>query len=97
MVIVGSPMLPGDKTAQNMASHEGEGQDREDLQLPGRQEELLKTLVKRAPGLPLVVVLLHGGPLEIGWLAKHNSVAAIISAGYPGQVGRMCKKKIGWM
>jgi hypothetical protein len=90
VVVVGSPMLPGSKAAQNIASHEGEGQDREDLQLPARQQELLKTLVKRAPELPLVVVLLHGGALDIEWMVNHKNIAAIMSAGYPGQVRDQC-------
>ena len=38
-----------------------------------------------ATGTPVVVVLIHGGPLAIEW-TKAN-VPAIVSAHYPGELG----------
>lgn len=56
---------------------------RASLDLPGRQEELLKAVV--AQGLPVVLVLLTGRPLSIAWAAEH--VAAILEAWEPGNEG----------
>lgn len=61
----------------------GEGADRADLDLPGRQLDLLKAIV--ATGKPVVLVLLNGRPLTINWPAA--AVPAIVEAWYPGQAG----------
>ena len=45
----------------------GEGYDMTDLNLAGRQQELVETVV--ATGTPTVVVLIHGRPLSISWIA----------------------------
>lgn len=47
----------------------GEAASRIDINLPGRQEELLKEL--RKTGKPLIVVLINGRPLSIPWVAKN--------------------------
>ena len=65
---------------QNMS---GEAASRSSLDLPGRQEELLEKVV--ATGKPVVLVLLNGRPLSIGWAAEH--VPAILEAWYPGAEG----------
>jgi beta-glucosidase len=64
----------------NMA---GEGASRGSLDLPGRQEELLKAVV--ALGKPVVLVLLNGRPLSIVWAAEN--VPAILEAWQPGTEG----------
>ncbi|GAK53983.1 glycosyl hydrolase family, 3 [Candidatus Moduliflexus flocculans] len=64
----------------NMA---GEFASRGSLDLPGRQEELLKAVV--ALGKPVVLVLLNGRPLSINWAAEH--VPAILEAWEPGTEG----------
>jgi beta-glucosidase len=64
----------------NMA---GEAASRASLDLPGRQEELLKAVV--ALGKPVVLVLLNGRPLSINWAAEH--VPAILEAWEPGTEG----------
>ena len=64
----------------NMA---GEAASRGSLDLPGRQEELLKAVV--ALGKPVVLVLLNGRPLSINWAAEH--VPAILEAWEPGTEG----------
>lgn len=56
---------------------------RESLDLPGRQEELLKAVV--ALGKPVVLVLLGGRPLSITWAAEH--VPAILEAWQLGWEG----------
>jgi beta-glucosidase len=57
--------------------------DRDSLDLPGRQEELLRAVL--ATGTPTVLVLVNGRPLSIAYAAGH--VPAILEAWYPGQEG----------
>jgi beta-glucosidase len=57
--------------------------DRDSLDLPGVQEDLLKAL--KAAGKPMVVVLLNGSAVAVNWAA--SSVPAILEAWYPGQAG----------
>jgi beta-glucosidase len=64
----------------NMA---GEAASRGSLDLPGRQEELLKAVV--ALRKPVVLILLNGRPLSIVWAAEH--VPAILEAWEPGTEG----------
>ncbi len=64
----------------NMA---GEAASRGSLELPGRQEELLKAVV--GLGKPVVLVLLNGRPLSINWAAEN--VPAILEAWEPGTEG----------
>jgi beta-glucosidase len=61
----------------------GEGFDRSDLNLPGKQEALLEAVA--AIGKPVVLVLQNGRPLTICWAAQH--VPAILEAWYPGEFG----------
>jgi len=61
----------------------GEAASRASLDLPGRQEELLKAVV--ALGKPVVLVLLNGRPLSIAWAAEN--VPAILEAWEPGSEG----------
>jgi len=61
----------------------GEAASRASLDLPGRQEELLKAVA--ALGKPVVLVLLNGRPLSINWAAEH--VPAILEAWEPGSEG----------
>lgn len=34
----------------------------------------------------IVVILIHGGPLDVEWLQQSDRVGAILTAWYPGQV-----------
>ena len=61
----------------------GEAASRASLDLPGRQEELLKAVV--ALGKPVVLVLLNGRPLSVNWAAEN--VPAILEAWEPGTMG----------
>lgn len=66
--------------AQNMS---GERASRLSLNLPGKQEQLLESVV--ATGKPVVLVLLNARPLNITWASEH--VPAILEAWYPGTEG----------
>lgn len=61
----------------------GENCDRDNLDLPGRQQELLERVVN--VGKPVVLVLLNGRPLSLVW-AKGN-VNAVVEAWEPGMEG----------
>lgn len=61
----------------------GEGFDRSELTLPGRQQELLEAVA--ATGTPVVLVLFTGRPYCIGWAKEH--IPAIVQAWYPGEQG----------
>jgi len=61
----------------------GEAASRASLDLPGRQEELLKAVATL--GKPVVLVLLNGRPLSINWAAEH--IPAILEAWEPGSEG----------
>ena len=58
------------------ADMSGEASSRMDLNLPGRQEELLRAL--HQTGKPVVVILINGRPLSIPWAAEN--VSAIVEA-----------------
>jgi len=61
----------------------GEAASRGSLDLPGRQEDLLKAVV--ALGKPVVLVLLNGRPLSVVWASEN--VPAILEAWEPGSEG----------
>ena len=61
----------------------GEAASRASLDLPGRQEELLKAVVTL--GKRVILVLLNGRPLSINWAAEN--VPAILEAWEPGTEG----------
>ncbi|GEM46262.1 beta-glucosidase [Deinococcus cellulosilyticus] len=59
---------------------ETEGVDRWGLELPGRQDELVREVAKANPNT--IVVLQTGGPVLMPWLAD---VPAVLQAWFPGQ------------
>eukprot|EP00884_Botryococcus_braunii_P013666 jgi/Botrbrau1/222/Bobra.0022s0201.1 len=63
---------------------ESEGWDRDHLKLPHPQMDMVKLVVQQTR-TPLVVVLIHGGPVDVQWLHQSDHVAAILTAWYPGQ------------
>ncbi|KAF6262012.1 glycoside hydrolase superfamily [Scenedesmus sp. NREL 46B-D3] len=89
VLVIGSSMIENDKSPDGSLrpAHEGEGLDRNNLDLPGRQADLVRALARRAPGLPLVVVLFNGGGLDVGWIDRLPAASAMLSAGFPGQEG----------
>jgi beta-glucosidase len=58
----------------------GEGNSRAELDLPGRQRELVEALA--GSGKPLVVVLLNGRPLTVNWM--RDAADAVLEAWHPG-------------
>ncbi|HKG47617.1 MAG TPA: glycoside hydrolase family 3 N-terminal domain-containing protein [Pyrinomonadaceae bacterium] len=58
----------------------GEAASRSTLDLPGRQMELLQAI--HATGKPVVVVLVNGRPLSVGWIV--NNVPAILESWMAG-------------
>lgn len=67
-------------------SQEKESQDRVDLVLPGKQQELIIS-VARAAKKPVVLVLLCGGPVDVSFAKYDLSIGSILWAGYPGEAG----------
>jgi beta-glucosidase len=61
----------------------GEGIDRSDLDMVGRQRELVKAVY--ATGIPTVVVLINGRPLSEVWIAEN--IPAVLEAWEPGLAG----------
>ncbi|GAB3347254.1 glycoside hydrolase family 3 N-terminal domain-containing protein [Micromonospora halotolerans] len=61
----------------------GEGCDREDLELPGVQRELVEAVLDT--GTPVVLVLLTGRPYAVGWALSR--CAAVVQAFFPGEEG----------
>ena len=63
-------------------NYETEGTDRPDMDLTGRQNELIAAVAKANP--KTIVVLNCGSPVAMPWV---NDVAAIVLAHYPGMEG----------
>lgn len=61
----------------------GETKDRANLDLSGRQQQLLEAV--HATGTPVVLILINGKPLTIPWAAQH--IPAILEAWNPGLEG----------
>jgi beta-glucosidase len=59
----------------------GENHDRDSLDLPGHQEQLVEAM--QATGKPLVVVLNNGAPFALPWI--HDHVPSVIESWYLGQ------------
>ena len=61
----------------------GENKSRSSLELPGRQQDLLKAV--SATGTSVGLVLINGRPLSVNWADKF--VPSILEAWYPGSKG----------
>lgn len=61
----------------------GEGFDRDDIGLPGVQQELAEAVL--ATGVPVVLLLVNGRPLTVGSVARE--ARAMIEAWYAGEEG----------
>jgi beta-glucosidase len=77
----------GDKAGLIDGCSSGESRDRSSLDLPGRQEELLRAIAAsaRAAGKPVVLVLVSGRPLALTW--EDERLSAIVEAWFPGEEG----------
>eukprot|EP00054_Salpingoeca_dolichothecata_P016214 m.94675 g.94675 ORF g.94675 m.94675 type:complete len:813 (+) comp21873_c0_seq1:123-2561(+) len=67
----------------NDQTTEAENFDRKSLTLPGVQEELVLAVAAAQPNT--IVVLVNGGPIDIGHVIPH--VSAVLEAFYPGELG----------
>jgi beta-glucosidase len=67
----------------DQAATVGEHASRSSLDLPGRQELLLRSVV--ATGKPVILVLINGRPMTINWANKHTP--GIIGTHFPGVHG----------
>ncbi|KAE8077342.1 hypothetical protein FH972_015914 [Carpinus fangiana] len=67
-------------------TQEREAHDRVDLELPGKQQELINAVASAAKK-PVVLVLLSGGPVDISSAKNDKNIGSILWAGYPGQAG----------
>nr|BFE78072.1 hypothetical protein GCM10020093_006730 [Planobispora longispora] len=74
-------IVVGDQSGINGYGTVGEGLDSTECALPGVQRELVEAVV--ATGTPTVVVLSHGRPYVLGWMA--DSVPAIVSSFFGGE------------
>jgi beta-glucosidase len=61
----------------------GEGCDRDDLELPGVQRDLVEAVL--ATGTPTVLVLLTGRPYAVDWAMRQ--CAAVVQSFFPGEEG----------
>ena len=71
---------------------EGEGRDRSDIRLPGRQAEMIRRIA--ATGTPTVVILYGGSAIDVAdWIDDADSV---LMAWYPGEDGGGAVADILW-
>ncbi|MDF2543127.1 MAG: glycoside hydrolase family 3 domain protein [Herbinix sp.] len=68
----------------------GENFDRADLNLPGKQLELVQAI--HATGTPVILVLQNGRPLSITW--ENENLPAIIEAWHVGEQGGLAIAKV---
>lgn len=66
--------------------------DREDIQLPESQTDLIRAI--QATGKPIVLVLLNGSAVAFNWEAEN--IPAILEAWYPGQAGGEAVADVLW-
>ena len=67
-------------------SQESEDHDRTITDLPGVQNDLIKTVATQAKG-PVIVVVMTGGAVDLTVPKSLSQVGAILWCGYPGQAG----------
>lgn len=74
---------------------ESEGKNRMDIMLPGMQPDLIAAVVSAAGarGVPIIMLVLSGGCLDLSEYESDPRVGAILWAGYPGQVRNRERKR----
>ena len=71
---------------------EGEGRDRADIRLPGRQGEMIRRIA--AAGIPVVAVIYGGSAVDVtDWIDEAD---AVLMAWYPGEDGGGAVADILW-
>ncbi|MDN4471870.1 glycoside hydrolase family 3 N-terminal domain-containing protein [Demequina zhanjiangensis] len=76
-------MVMGDHAGLFGRGTSGEGCDRDDLELPGVQRELVEAVL--ATGTPVVLVLMTGRPYAVSWAL--DRCAAVVQTFFPGEEG----------
>ena len=68
---------------------EAEGHDRTSLLMPYDQDELVAQVAAAAAllKLPVAMVVMSGGPVDVSAAKSDHNVGAILWCGYPGQSG----------
>ncbi len=61
----------------------GEAASRTDINIPGKQKELIKAV--KETGKPVILVLMNGRPLTLEW--ENKTADAILEAWWPGTMG----------
>ncbi len=74
-------VVVGDQSGINSLGTVGEGLDSSSLALPGVQRQLVEAII--ATGTPTVVVLSHGRPYALGWMAE--AAPAILTTWFGGE------------
>lgn len=74
-------------------SQETEAHDRVELGLPGLQQNLV-TAVAAAAKKPVILVLVCGGPVDVGFAKNDPKIGSILWAGYPGEAGGIALSQI---
>lgn len=74
-------------------NQEKEDHDRVELGLPGQQQSLI-TAVAAAAKKPVVLVLICGGPVDVGFAKTDPKIGSILWAGYPGEAGGVALSQI---
>ncbi|BFZ18922.1 hypothetical protein BsWGS_21961 [Bradybaena similaris] len=64
---------------------EGEGHDRNSLELPGHQKQLLEDVISFNTHAKIVLVLFNAGPVNVSFAHESVRVDAILECFYPGQ------------
>lgn len=70
----------------------GESRSRVNLDLSGRQKDLIRAV--QATGTPVVLVLFNGRPVTLNWEVKH--IPAIVEAWYPGEFSGQVVAEVLW-
>jgi beta-glucosidase len=65
---------------------EREMQDRTSIDVPGQQMHLVKAIAMRS-AVPIVLVVMSGGSVDLSWAHQSPRVASIVECWYPGQIG----------
>ena len=65
---------------------EREGKDRTTLALPGQQRSLITQIASSAKG-PVILVIMSGGPVDVGFAKESESIGSMLWVGYPGEAG----------
>lgn len=76
-------VVVGDQAGLFGRGTSGEGNDSDDLELPGVQRGLVEAVL--ATGTPTVLVVVSGRPYAIGWALER--CAAVVQAFFPGEDG----------